>query len=140
MALEFTIPLNPVTKKNSPDVAYTGKRCPLCHRGERTVPRPSKPYRDYEAAALRYIPHDRADNIVAPVNVKALFYRDSRRRCDLTNLLEALDDLLVTSRLIADDNCCIIVSHDGSRVYYDKDNPRTEITIAPCKEGAPWEA
>lgn len=30
-----------------------------------------------------------------------------------------------------DDNSQIIVSHDGSRVLYDKDNPRTEVTISP---------
>ena len=45
------------------------------------------------------------------------------------NLLAAVDDLLVEAGIIADDNSKIVVSHDGSRVLYDKENPRTEITI-----------
>lgn len=69
-----------------------------------------------------------------PVNVKCVFYRDSRRRVDLTNLLAAICDILVKYQVVADDNSSIIVSHDGSRVGYDKDNPRTEITIERSKE------
>ena len=48
---------------------------------------------------------------------------------DLTNLHEALHDILVKYHVIADDNCKIIVSTDGSRVLYDRENPRTEVTI-----------
>ena len=53
----------------------------------------------------------------------------TRRKVDLVNLLEALDDILVHYGVLEDDNCGIIVSHDGSRVHYDKENPRTEVTI-----------
>ena len=67
--------------------------------------------------------------IDAPVNVKCIFYREKNIRCDLTNLLEAIDDVLVKYGVLSDDNFHIIVSHDGSRVYIDKKNPRTEITI-----------
>lgn len=42
-----------------------------------------------------------------------------------------MDDALVAAGVLADDNSQIIVSHDGSRVLYDKDNPRTEVTISP---------
>lgn len=58
----------------------------------------------------------------------------TRRRCDLTNMLEAVDDIMVKYKLLQDDNCKIIVGHDGSRVLYDKENPRTEITITPIGE------
>ena len=51
------------------------------------------------------------------------------RRVDLTNLLEALDDVLVNAGVLADDNCNIIYSHDGSRAFVDRENPRTEIVI-----------
>lgn len=67
--------------------------------------------------------------INVPVNVRCIFYRDSARRCDLTNLLEAVDDILVKYKVLADDNFKIIAGHDGSRVYIDRDNPRTEIYI-----------
>jgi Holliday junction resolvase RusA-like endonuclease len=53
----------------------------------------------------------------------------TRRRTDLTNLLEAVDDLLVHAGIIADDHYGIVEAHDGSRCFVDKDNPRTEITI-----------
>ena len=48
---------------------------------------------------------------------------------DLVNLEEALCDLLVAYGVIEDDNCRIVASMDGSRVSYDKDNPRTEVEI-----------
>lgn len=53
----------------------------------------------------------------------------TKRRVDLTNLLEAIDDVLVKYGVLKDDNSEIITSHDGSRVLYDKDNPRTEVVI-----------
>lgn len=53
----------------------------------------------------------------------------THRRVDLTNLLEAIDDVLVHTRVLEDDNSNIIVSHDGSRVLYDKEKPRTEVYI-----------
>ena len=64
-----------------------------------------------------------------PVNVKALYYMPTRRRVDLCNLHEALCDVLVKFGVVQDDNCKIIASMDGSRVLYDKENPRTEVYI-----------
>lgn len=59
---------------------------------------------------------------------------DTKRRVDLTNLLSATDDALQTANVIVDDCSTIVVSHDGSRVLYDKNNPRTEIYIKPYVE------
>ena len=64
-----------------------------------------------------------------PVNVKALYYMATRRKVDLCNLHEALCDVLTAYHVVEDDNCRIIASMDGSRVLYDKDNPRTEVYI-----------
>jgi hypothetical protein len=36
---------------------------------------------------------------------------------------------LVKHKIIQDDNYTIVKSHDGSRVYHDKSNPRVEIEI-----------
>ena len=58
-----------------------------------------------------------------------MFYMPTKRRVDLTNLLEAIDDVLGKYGVLKDDNSEIITSHDGSRVLYDKDNPRTEVVI-----------
>ena len=51
----------------------------------------------------------------------------------MTNLMEATDDLLVAAGILADDNHRIIVSHDGSRVLYDKENPRCEVWITSAE-------
>jgi Holliday junction resolvase RusA-like endonuclease len=53
----------------------------------------------------------------------------NKRLCDLTNHLEAIDDVMVKAGLLSDDNYKILASHDGSRVLVDKDNPRTEVEI-----------
>lgn len=118
--IKFTIPLAPISKKNSQQILInraTGKPFIM----------PSKQFKEYEAAAACFIPAGRT--ISTAVNVKCLFYMPTRRKCDLTNLLEAVDDIMVKAGLLDDDNFTIIQSHDGSRVYYDKDKPRTEVYI-----------
>jgi len=128
----FTIPFPPVTKKNHSRIVSFGKRCPTCKKGSMTKLLPSKQYEEYETKVAKYLTsvrHDIGDTITNPVNIKCLFYMQTRRKCDLTNLLEAIDDVMVKHGLIADDNYTIIVGHDGSRVLYSKDNPRTEIEI-----------
>lgn len=71
--------------------------------------------------------------ISEPVNVRVRFFVDSKRRVDLTNLLESIDDVLVKYGVIADDNVNIIAGHDGSRVYIDRVQPRLEIEIEPIE-------
>ena len=63
------------------------------------------------------------------MNVRCVYYMPTRRRVDLTNLLEATDDLLVRAGVLADDNSQIVAAHDGSRVRLDRENPRVEIEI-----------
>ena len=48
--------------------------------------------------------------------------------------MEAAHDTLVAAKILADDNNTIIASVDGSRVLYDKENPRTEIFIEELEE------
>ena len=69
-----------------------------------------------------------------PVNVKAIYYMPTRRKVDITNLHEALHDVLTHYAVVADDNSNIIAATDGSRVRYDKTNPRTEVTITPMND------
>lgn len=82
--------------------------------------------------ALYYVP--KKTLIDYPVEVKCLFYMPTRRKCDLTNMLEAIDDIMVKAGLLKDDNYTIIESHDGSRVLYDKDRPRTEVYITQIEK------
>lgn len=125
--IEFTVKLPPISKKNSQQI--------LINRATgRPFISPSKKYKEYEKQAGWYIPR-REKPIDFPVNVKCVFYMPTKRKCDLTNLLEAIDDVMVKYELLADDNFSVIESHDGSRILYDKDNPRTEVTICKvCQE------
>lgn len=116
--IRITIPIAPRTKKNAQRIVYAHGHYMIM---------PSKQYKDYEKSCAKFMPS--ADAISTPVNIKCLYYTDTHRRVDLTNLLEATDDILVKYGVLEDDNSNIIVSHDGSRVFYDKANPRTEIEI-----------
>lgn len=120
------IPLNPRTKKNNQQILINGKT------GKPFVAQNAK-YKLYEQEAGWFLKRP-SSPISSPVNVKCLFYRDSNRRCDLTNLLEAIDDILVHYGILEDDNFHIIHSHDGSRVYIDKERPRIEIVIEDISE------
>lgn len=53
----------------------------------------------------------------------------TKRRVDLNNLLASICDILVKYNILKDDNCNIVQTLNGSRVLYDKENPRTEIRI-----------
>ena len=126
--IKFTIPLPPITKKNHQQLVWPkGKNKPIVM--------PSPQYKQYEKDALHFIPKLCAP-LDEPVCVMCKFFMPTRRKCDLTNLLQAIDDILVKAGLLVDDNYTIIQSHDGSRVFYDKERPRTEITIYPIEEGA----
>ena len=99
---------------------------------KRQIPIPSKPYVDYENKCKFYIPNIEKP-IDYPVNIKMVFYRDSIRKIDLVNLEEAVCDILVKFGVLADDNRNIVAGMDESRVFYDKNHPRTEVTITPMK-------
>lgn len=119
----FAIPIEPRTKKNSQQIILVNGRPVII---------PSKQYKEYEKQALNFLLFN-TTYIDYPVNVEAHFYMKTRRRTDLTNLLEALDDVLVKAGILKDDDYTIIESHDGSRVHYDKENPRTEVIIKEAK-------
>lgn len=58
----------------------------------------------------------------------------TRRVVDLVGLLQAVDDVMVHYGTIKDDNSRIVAGHDGSRVIYDKERPRTEIEITRMED------
>lgn len=118
---ELTISGQPITKKNSQRLIYAKGRI---------MPIPSAQYKIYEAAALRqlYLQYD-GEPIQYPVNLSCVFYMGNRRKCDMTNLLQSVQDILVKAKIIADDNYTIVARLNDCRVDYDKTDPRCEITI-----------
>lgn len=127
MIYKYTIPLPPVTKKNSQRILVNRKT---------GIPfiAPSSAYKRYEKQAIYFLTPKPKTPLAGRYRVAAVFYMPTRRRVDLTNLLEAAHDTLVAAKILADDNNTIIASVDGSRVLYDKENPRTEIIIQELNE------
>lgn len=123
--MKLTLYGDPRTKKNSARILRS-------RSGGRFVA-PSKAYVDYETDCLRQIkrPHS---PISARVNVRCVYYMATRRKVDLANLIEATCDILVKAKVLADDNSQIVAAHDGSRVDYDKKNPRAEIWIEEMED------
>ena len=120
--LRFNIDLPPRSKKNSMQILVN----PKTHR---PFISPSSAYKAYRKGALMLIPKDVRQGIDYPVNVQCVYYMETRRRVDMCNLIEATLDVLVDAGVLADDNSNIVAGHDGSRVLYDKEHPRTEVTI-----------
>ena len=119
--LSITIPLTPVSKKNSQRIVIVRGRSMII---------PSKVYKDYEKAAVALLRQQYSgEPIATEVNVAMVFYMPTHRRVDLVNLQEACLDVLVTAGILQDDNSKIVACMDESYVTYDKKNPRTEITI-----------
>jgi Holliday junction resolvase RusA-like endonuclease len=120
--MTFTIPFPPVTKKNSQQIWHNRKT------GKPFVAQ-SKRYIQYENDVCKSLPPVLRLKIAYPINLAAVYYMPSKRRVDLVNLIEALQDVLVKANVLEDDNSEIVVSTDGSRVKHDKLRPRTEIII-----------
>jgi len=126
--LSIKLLVTPRTKKNS-------QRIIIAHGRPMIIP--SQLYKDYEKECGYFLP--KLDKpIDYPINLKCLFYMPSRRKVDLCNLQEAVCDMLVHHGILLDDNRNIVASQDGSRVYYDKENPRTEIEISSLDDYKQW--
>lgn len=123
--MKLTLYGDPRTKKNSARI--------LKGRSGGRFVAPSKAFVDYQESCLWQIkrPHS---PISARVNVRCIYYMKTRRKVDLANLIEATCDILVKAGVLADDNSQIVAAHDGSRVEYDKNDPRVEIEIEGMEE------
>lgn len=122
--LKIVINLPPITKKNHQRILKNRRT------GSNFIAQ-SPQYGQYEREAWYHIRKNRPElHINRPVTVQCVYYMPTHRRVDLVNLQEATLDVLVAANVLEDDNSNIVVSMDGSRVLYDKDNPRTEIFIS----------
>jgi hypothetical protein len=101
----------------------------------RIMLQPSKAYKTWEneahAAIRKQYLFPRL--ISSPVHVKAIAYIRGPAP-DLSGMTESIGDCL---QGVVIENDRQIKSWDGSRVYRDKDNPRTEVVIKPYVEDQP---
>ena len=117
MYVYYKIPGRAISKKNSMQMAFnkaTGK----------TFPVQSAAWRKYEREAKKHL-KPLHPPINEPVNITVTYWvhknKDGsipKQKLDLLNLLAGTDDLLVKYEILKDDNCQILVGHDGSRVIY----------------------
>ncbi len=129
--MQLTIKGNPVTKKNSFQMARNQKTGAM-------FPVQSKAYKGYQTIALKQLKGVKGEPVKSPVNICYTFYMQTRRPVDGLNLCEALDDILVKAGILLDDNRDIVAGHDGTRVLYDKEDPRTEINITEMPDYEQW--
>lgn len=127
MIQKYIISLPPITKKNSQQILTN-------QRTGKPFIAPSRQYKKYEQTAMWYLTPKPKAPLSGRYRVATVFYMPTRRKVDLTNLMEAAHDVLVAAKILADDNNAIIASVDGSRVLYDKSNPRTEIFIEELED------
>ena len=125
--IKFTIYGNPITKKNNGRIVRVKGKFKII---------PSKQYIKYEKQCKMYMP--KIEPITQPVNIKATYYMKTRRLVDLTNLNNALHDILVHYKVLDDDNRDIAATTDGSIVLYDKNMPRTEVEITYIEGYKQW--
>ena len=119
--MRIRIPLLTVPKKNSQQIFINSKT-------HRPFIRQSDRYIKFEKECGYFLGKYQL-NIDYPVNLKVTFIVNDRRKRDLCNLLESIQDVLVKYNVIADDNYQIVASVDGSRIKYIKGKQETIIDI-----------
>ena len=115
------IPLMCRSKKNSQNIIVN----PKTHK---PMIIQSKLYKEFEQECGYYLLKYKK-NISTPVNLKCTFYVKDKRKRDIVNLLNAIQDILVKYGVIADDNYNIVKSVDGSRIIYEQGREETIIEI-----------
>ena len=119
--MQIKIPLMCRSKKNNQSIIVN----PRTHK---PMIIQSKLYKEFEQECGYYLLKYKK-NISTPVNLKCTFYVKDRRKRDIVNLLNAIQDILVKYGVIADDNYNIVKSVDGSRIIYEKGREETIIEI-----------
>ena len=127
-SISIEIPLLCRSKKNSQQIIWN-----------RNTKRPmiiqSEIYCKFEQDCGKFLLKYRNNKITYPINLKCLFYVSDKRKRDLTNLENAIADILVKYEILEDDNYNIIAGWDGSRIIYKpKEEPKIIIEITKMEE------
>ena len=133
---KYVIPIDPRTKKNHMSICGTGPKCPKCGKRKKQFVRQGTAHSKYAFEAACFLNPRPPVPISEEVHLVYRLYMQTRRRVDDLNLYASIDDILVHEKLLADDSIKYIRCRDGSRVDYDKENPRAEIYIYKYREEA----
>lgn len=119
--MKIVIPLLCRSKKNSQQIIpnpRTGKSMLI----------QSKLYYQFERDCGYFLKRF-ARHIDYPINLKVTFFVPDRRKRDLTNLENAIADIMIKYGVIKDDNYNIVTGWDGSRIVFEKGREETIIEI-----------
>ena len=119
--IKIIIPMHTIPKKNSQQILIN-------KRTGRPFISQSKRYLEFEKNCEMFL-YQHQYQLEQPINLKCTFYVPDRRKRDLANLLESIQDILVKYGVIADDNYEIVASVDGSQIIYEKNRSETIIEI-----------
>ena len=107
----------------------------------RTMVLPSAAYKAYERQCGQYLTDKPETPIDYPCEVTCLYFmprnKDGsvpKKKIDLCNLISATHDILVKYGILEDDNVNIIMSVDGSRVYWTTGEPHCIVQIRELEE------
>lgn len=123
--MKIIIPLLCRSKKNSQQILINS-------RTHKPFVSQSSLYKQFEKDC-GYFLNKYKTNIDYPVNIKCTFIVPDKRKRDLTNLENAIADILVKYKVLADDNYSIIAGWDGSRIIYQKGKEKIIIEIEEVK-------
>jgi len=147
--IKLTIPGCPIVKKNSSTTSYRVKNK---NGGYNYLDRPihyyTDAYKDWVRGAVQVLAVYKTHHpeikfpIQDKMNLKCLFFMKDNRVVDLSALYEGIQDCLAGNekwlnvhpqlyKIIEDDSCRYIGSHDGSRVLYNPVDPHLEFTLSP---------
>ena len=93
MIQKYIISLPPITKKNSQQILTN-------HRTGKPFIAPSRQYKKYEQAAMLVLTPKPKAPLSGRYRVATVFYMPTRRKVDLTNLMEAAHDTLVAAKIL----------------------------------------
>lgn len=120
--IRIEIPLQCKPKKNNQQIVWNKNT-------KRPMIIQSKQYLEFERECGYFLKRY-AKNINTPINLKCKFYVGDKRKRDIVNLLNAIQDVLVKYQVLEDDNYNIVQSVDGSRIIYSKGIEKTIIEIS----------
>lgn len=120
--MKIEIPMLCRSKKNSQKIIVNPRtRKPMIIQSDL--------YKQFERDCGYYLNKYRGLNIDYPINLKCTFIVGDKRKRDIVNLLNAIQDILVKYQVIIDDNYNVVASLDGTRIEYEKGIEKTIIEI-----------
>lgn len=125
--MKIEIPIMCKSKKNHQKIVINPRtHKPLIIQGDW--------YRQFEKDCGYYLKRYSGLKINYPINLKCTFIVPDRRKKDIVNLLNAIQDILVKYEVIEDDNYNIVAGIDGSRIIYEKGVEKTIIEITKMED------